>query len=294
VLAALELPSRDEETGEGLTEVEWAQAVSDAPHQAFAVSDDGRGIEYAGEQVARLRRGADLLHPEVHTGHLEVGAGVQKRVQRRVTAWLRDAVYELVGPAQALREGLSPAARGLAYQVVQGLGTVDAREAREQMRGLTAKDRATFEAAGIRVGHSGLHVPGSTRPESIRLRAALWSAFHEPEPRPVPPDPGRVSTRVDPDVERSFYLQVGYLVRGPMAIRFEQLERVMAELEGLAAPGVPFGLPPHLGSWLGCRSSQLPAVMTALGFSRVEKGKQRAGDRYARGNRPKRRRAQRM
>ncbi|HFE45433.1 MAG TPA: helicase, partial [Nannocystis exedens] len=56
---------------------------------------EGRGgvITFEGRRLACLRRGKDLLHPElVLTVDQELGAGARSRIHRRLRAWLRDQV----------------------------------------------------------------------------------------------------------------------------------------------------------------------------------------------------------
>jgi ATP-dependent RNA helicase SUPV3L1/SUV3 len=77
----------------------------------------------AGERgLGRLVRGADRLHPEVSVT-ATLGGGARLRLARRLLAFARDLVTELLAPLEipGARE-LGPAARGLLVPAVPGPG----------------------------------------------------------------------------------------------------------------------------------------------------------------------------
>jgi ATP-dependent RNA helicase SUPV3L1/SUV3 len=270
----------------------WVQSLVDARFDAFDVDEHGR-ITFEGEVVAQLRRGADVLHPEVlpvHAWACDVGKGDVARVLRRLMAWIRDAVGELLGPLRRLDAGaLGPAGRGLVYQLEQGLGTVDVVDAAAQASALTNEDKERLQHEGIVIGEAAVYLPRGLRPRSIRLRAALWSAHEtQRDPSLIPP-PGAVSVRLREHDDRSFYPRVGYVVRGALAIRADQLERAFAWLRSDAANHTP--AVPQLGVTLGCAKRRLPAVLAAMGYHLDEQGRarlQRSGGRRPRRGRGRR------
>jgi hypothetical protein len=60
------------------------------------------------------------------------------------------------------------------------------------------------------------------------------------------------------------------VIRGDRAVRADQLERVVRELQELAAAGDPFELPANVPGRLGCRRTHVTGVLRALGFRRLE------------------------
>jgi ATP-dependent RNA helicase SUPV3L1/SUV3 len=192
-----------------------------------------------------------------------------------MVAWSRDAVNELLAPVRVADEQLGPAARGLLYQLERGLGTVDARDAGAQLAALSQSDRTRLAAAGVELGDVGAYVATIVAGATVRLRAALWIASHDPRPRPESPPPGAVSVPVRPDVDASFYPAVGYLVRGPRAIRVDVLTRVVERLSAVGDAPVPS----DLGAQLGTRRRELAAVLRALGWRTKDGTLERTGSR---------------
>lgn len=252
---------------------ELAQSIVEAPHEAFVA--DARGRVSLGEQaVAQMSRGTDLLRPEVQLVGAETwGAGAQAQVRRRMLAWTRDFVAELLAPLRATPEGRapSPAGRGLLYQLEQGLGSVMRARAELQVRSLTPDDRKLLQKIGARVGELVVFVPELLAPAAVLQRAALWSARLGGRALPLP-EPGRVSVPVDPAIDVGFYHAIGFPPLGPRAIRADQAERVYQKLLEVTRAG-PSALPEELCGWLGCKREELPAIATAMGLTETEPGR---------------------
>jgi ATP-dependent RNA helicase SUPV3L1/SUV3 len=245
----------------------WVRAWVAAPHSAFRLEGDER-IAAGDEIVARLAGGVDLLRPEVTlVTERAIGAGARLRLGRRLLAWTRDLVAELVTPLRSARDGaeLSPAARGLLYQLEQSLGTVSARDAIEQLRALDPASRARLGRLGVRLGEHVVYVPALLNPGAIQTRAALCNAYLTgtlPGPRSArvriePPRPGAVSLRVAPAVPTPAYAAIGYPVFGSRAIRADLVDAVGARLRGRARAQ-------DVASRLGCPSTEVESVRAAF------------------------------
>ncbi|NVB37492.1 helicase [Pseudenhygromyxa sp. WMMC2535] len=255
----------------------WIEGLIAAEHARFGLDDRGQILDREEDDcpIARLTRGAELLRPEVALLVAEdLGAGARARLQRRLIAWSRDFVHQLLGPLRGPAvDRLSSDARGLVYQLERGLGTIHREAARDQLRQLRGRDRGLLESMGVRVGAKMIWVPKLSRPAALRERALLCSAALPPGVRVEIPRPGAVSLAVDPEVDPGAYTAVGFPVFGERGIRADILERAAAELSQLADAGEGrFVAPPRLASLTGLRADQLPGLLEALGYVRVEEG----------------------
>src|SRR5207253_275557 len=127
-------------------------AIIEAPHEAFALDDDGRIRFRAGGLVlARLARGPDLLRPDVSlvVGEAQVGAGARMRLLRRLLAFARDLATHLLAPLEELPSSASPLVRGVVYQLEQGLGTLVAEDARAQLADLEVDESEMLARLGV-------------------------------------------------------------------------------------------------------------------------------------------------
>jgi ATP-dependent RNA helicase SUPV3L1/SUV3 len=209
--------------------------------------------------LGRLARGVDLLHPEVViVAARPLGPGARLRLGRRLLAWTRDLVAELMAPLRPRSpEALSAAARGLLYQLEQSLGTVPARDARAQIRALTDEDRRALRRLRVRVGRHVVFVPPLLEPPALRARLALCNALLGPGARLPPPPPGAVSLRPEPAAPPEVYAAIGYPVFGARAIRADMVDGISARLFGGAAPA-------DVAGRLGCGVADVASVRAAF------------------------------
>jgi ATP-dependent RNA helicase SUPV3L1/SUV3 len=240
----------------------WVEDLIEAPHERFAL--DPQGVIRDGERViAHLKAGVDLLHPDVRLSELDLGPGARTRILRRLVAWARDMVSELLAPLHP-RElaSLSAPARGIVYQLERGLGTLDARAAEDQLRALSAEDRARFVALGVQLGARFVYLRALLRPAALERRAALCCVFAASARDFALPRPGAVSLRAAPALA-PLYLAMGYPVLGRRAVRVDIAEKAHARFAHTRTPTAEERR--TLASWLGCPVGELGAIMKDLG-----------------------------
>jgi ATP-dependent RNA helicase SUPV3L1/SUV3 len=244
---------------------ERAAALVEAADEAIALGDDG-AIRWRGEAVARLRAGEDVLRPRVQLAGGETLDGTaRERVQRRLEAWTRAAIESRLAPLAALRDApLGGIARGLAFQIGEGLGVLPRDGAVEQVRALTPHDRYTLRRAGVKIGEFSLFLPAALKPDAVALKTLLWSVRHDSEPYP-PPKPGLTSFVAPPGRAPGWWLAAGFVLCGPRAVRLDMLERLALAMRQAAEAG-PVTPGPDMVSLLGCAIDDLPPVLKVLGY----------------------------
>jgi ATP-dependent RNA helicase SUPV3L1/SUV3 len=259
-LASLRLASSNKGAVEGADDA-FVERVVAAPYEAFELDAEGVIAFVEGDErrpLGRLVRGASLLLPEVRLERCDgLGAGARSRVHRRLVAWARDGVSDLLAPLRAPRvAGLSASARGIVYQLERGLGTAlaeGARGASLQIAELDDADRLCFAAIGVEIGRAVVFVPALMKARSIARRAALVRAAFG-DRAPPPPHPGATSfraSRFDPEACAA----IGYPVFGARAIRADIAERAAAASGGDLD---------SLARLLGCPLREVAPIAAAL------------------------------
>ena len=206
--------------------------------QAFAGSADGElvfdsqlRICWGGGPIARLLPSGDILAPKVEALPSDLLDGpAREEVRKRAAAWvetrIRLGLSELMD-ARATAE-LPAGARGVIFQLCEGLGVLPRRPIEHQLAELGEEDRKALARLGVRVGVFSLYFPSMLKPVPIRLRAGLWMIARNRETIPPLPAEGRTSMDLPPDAEREFYATIGYLPLGDHAIRADMVERLAA------------------------------------------------------------------
>jgi ATP-dependent RNA helicase SUPV3L1/SUV3 len=211
-----------------------------------------------GRVLGRMTRGPDRLRPEVMVTVEELGPGAKLRLQRRLVAWTRDLAETLLLP---LRDpqlgGVGPAARGILYQLEQGLGTALASQALAQLRQLEQADRSRLGRAGIKLGRRVLYAAPLLRPEALRVRAALCRAHLGPGRAPGLPPPGARFFQPADEVDDDTCLALGFPVIAGVAVRADEVELLAARIAGGMRERA-------IAQRLGCDEEVAAALVAAL------------------------------
>jgi ATP-dependent RNA helicase SUPV3L1/SUV3 len=192
----------------------------DAPHSAFALDAEGR-VFAGGALLGKLVRGANLVEPNVQLAALDVGAGVQSRLERRLLAFARDSVGRLLEGLRDLEQSERPALRAIAYQLTRGLGSASASELGASLEQLDEPAFASLRAAGVRMGHLSVFLPKLLQRGALERRATLVHVF---EPQLKLPKLGRSHYQAQ-SIAGGTWRCLGYLALGPWACRVDLAER---------------------------------------------------------------------
>jgi len=270
-----------------------AERLAAAPNADFILSTDGV-VRWQGDTVARLAASDDPLKPRVIVLADEMLTGMLRdRVQARLDLWLADHAKTLLKPLFDLRaaEDLPPAARGLAFRIVENFGVLERNEVADEVRALDQPMRAGLRRLGVRFGAYHVYIPPLLKPAPSQLLALLWAiANGDPETPGVAELPrlsasGRTTMPVDPAFPGALYRTVGFKVAGHRAVRIDILERLADLIRPLlawrataespappegAVPGGGFTVTVAMTSLLGCSGAEFGSILQALGY-RVER-----------------------
>ncbi len=258
--AALAALRRDlEPRAPEVSENAWVEGLIEAPHEAFSLDAAGR-VSFEARPLGALSRGPSLLLADVRLAALgELGAGARARVQRRLLAWARDLVAELLAPLRgAETRALSSAGRGVLYAVEQGLGATARWPIEDSIVALTPDDRALLAALTVRLGRVVVSAEALSHDVALRRRHALVRAFFEGGAPAVPlaPEPRSLPRRAD--IAEAAYWALGYVPLGPRAVRADALEEALSALS--AGEGDPRSIAALVGASLGDTERVIAAI----------------------------------
>lgn len=239
-------------------------ACVEAPDEAFTLGHAGH-VLWRSAEIARLQPGDAALAPRVEPLPSELLDPPQReRLRRRVVAWLDASLRDRLSVLFRLREAaLSGVARGLVFELCEGLGTVARRQVAALVADLTPADRRDLNRLGASVGRFVVYVPGLQSQALVPLKLMLHGLRHG-APTGVLPD-GRPGLPRDPRVPADVLAICGYLPAGPRILRVDRVERLAAELRRAEREGrvLPASALAHIAD---CSLEDLAAVQAALGL----------------------------
>lgn len=260
-----------------------AQRLTTAPDADISLSEHGR-ILWAGHPVAELKGSDNVLLPKVElVAGEELNGTARESVQTRLEAWLRVHVAQVLAPLVALRDAtdIEGLARGIAFRLVENLGSLKRESIAEDVRALDQAARGQLRKHGVRFGAYSIFMPALLKPAPARLCLTLWAlnragaeedAFSK---LPAPPTPGLTSVPADPAAPSGFYETVGFRVCGTRAVRIDMLERVADLIRPIIAARTYNGgfiVTPDMMSLVGCSGEEFASLLRGLGYrSQVER-----------------------
>ena len=224
-----------------------------------------------GARVASLRKGRDAMTPRIELDRSLTTLSIddRRRVAVRLEAWFAAALERELGPLvrlSALREQVSPVARGLIVRLVETLGALKRCDAEDQVDALGRGDRKALTGAGVRLGVNHVFVAAALRPEPTRWRLALWAVWNEIAALPPLPQPGRVSIVVEDGLPAGFLEAAGFWRIGSEAVRIDMVDRLARAIHGRREGRAPFIPDPNWAASAGLTRDGLARLMRALGY----------------------------
>jgi ATP-dependent RNA helicase SUPV3L1/SUV3 len=243
---------------------ERVEALEEDGDEAFRIGPSAE-VLWQSAPVARLVPGDSTLTPQVEVLPSDLlDPPRRERVRRRLVAWVGAHVQATLSPLFALRESApAGAARGLVFVLAESLGSVRRRDVAEQVAALTRADRKALSRLGVTLGRLTVFLPALLRPPAIRLRARLFAVRRGGPTAPGPQ--GEPSVPIDPALPGAFYLACGYQPAGRRAVRVDRLDRAASVAARLSRTG-PFVAPRELPSILGCPETEVPSVLSSIGY----------------------------
>ena len=157
------------------------------------------------------------------------------------------------------------AARGVAFQLIEGLGVLSKRTVKKQIRLLTENDYSTFRHNGIKMGRNEIFIPALLKPKRAAFTALLWAIFRELDKIPSPPMPGRVSIPISSGMHSTFYHVAGFRRIGPVLMRVDILERLSGQIRRRGSEGA-FAVDAELLNLAGCTRAEMDGILNVLGY----------------------------
>ena len=227
------------------------------------------------DPVGQLAPGDSPLAPRILVRDSEFLDGpARERVRQRAEAWLKRFLNNRLGALYALEQApLQGAARGLAFQLAESLGTIARPMVAEQLQALSKEDRRRLAQLKVRIGAQSLYLSSLMTAAAIRLRALLWATFKGTEVAELPEEGGATVLRgkLAEDVELCHALGYRRLRYGGRALamradRLERLAQAAHRRHQKAEKGQGFSADEELLALAENEPRILKAALSSLGF----------------------------
>jgi ATP-dependent RNA helicase SUPV3L1/SUV3 len=272
--------------------------IRNAADGDFTLQTDTGEILYGDAPIARLARGADPLAPRIEVIASDfVESADRAVVASRLASWLDRYLRRAMTPLFKLKDALeasdktadarlSGLARGIAFRLVEGMGSMPREEAAEDLRKLEQRARWQLRTLGVKFGEASVFLPAMLKPRPSRHRLMCWRIFHGIRHAPTAPQPGTTSVPAE-KTANGFYEAAGYRVIAERAIRLDMLEKVAEAARERHQEG-PFPADARMTGFISCHGEAFAAVLSYLGY-RPQAAADTGAPLYVRERKPSRR-----
>ncbi len=256
-----------------------AEKFSRAPASEITLAEQGRFI-WAGHAVGRLVGGDTALSPKVELFASEQLNGPDReKAQGRLESWVKVHIANVLEPLLTLQSGeeLTGLARGVAFQLVENLGSMNRELIADDIKALDQEARGQLRKKGVRFGAYSIFMPILLKPAAANLILTLWTLSRPMEDKdvnpfdglPPAPAPGLTSMTVPADASREFYEAIGFRVSGPRAVRRDMLERLADVIRPIISERRykgGFVIDPDMMSLMGCSAEEMAGILKGVGY----------------------------
>jgi len=258
------------------------KAIETANDDQFSLEPESGKINFADASIAKIVAGSDPLSPQARIlASASLETAQRDIVAARTQAWLAQHLQvglpRLFGLNEAVRQAnktatksvLSSAALGIAYALLEDLGSIPRKRIARQLKKLEQPARAELRRLGVRFGEASLFVPDLVKPRAARLRVMLWATYQGvADQLPSLPKPG-LNAVVMSKAPKGFYEMAGFRIVGQWAIRHDILEK-LAELARASREDKYIQISDEMVALLGCEARVVGSALEMLGYHRSQ------------------------
>ncbi len=241
-------------------------ALAGSEDDAFVLDHAGAHIMWQDAPVARIVAGNEILRPAVEVLSSDLlDAPLREDMRKRLQGWLDAHLGVELAPLYALGQSeFTGAARALAYRLGERLGCALRERGDDPGAHLEEEDRKALARSGVRIGVASAYLPAMLKGRVMALKAMLFRIRHGIE-APLPDGGATAMPRVE-GTDDNWYLSLGFCPAGPIAIRADELERMLAAIRRGTKEG-EFAVNPDILSRIDAPADVFTKMLRSFGYA---------------------------
>ncbi len=237
----------------------------------FTLAEDGQlfwqddpSNPLPGIPVGRVVKGEALLSPKVES---DADAQEAEKLQTLFDLNLKLALQPLFNLVEG--EDLKDQAQEICKKLHDAMGVLPREDVQRLVNEMDEEGRNALRKRKIRMGPLLIFMPELNKPAAVKLKAFLLSLWNGKSLPAETPADGIVSYAAgEQELDKDYYLAIGYPVYGPRVIRVDMLDRVVCAVYDTAKDGT-FQAQHQMAEWLGSNIPDLYDVLEAMGHKKI-------------------------
>ena len=257
-------------------------SLSGGTHAIFTLSNSGE-ILWGGKAVGRIAASGSVFNPDAEQIGGQLGnPTLQAMATGRMRDFLKAEAAAKLAPLDALKtlgahEDTSPEAKGFAYSLLEGFGTIDRGKNNKIVKALEQGPRKELRAVGVQFGQYTVFMRDMLKPKPATLLSLLVAYGAGGDKKPFIPFAGVTSIPNQGELASEHYSEealalAGFRACGPRIIRFDILDRLsglIRQAQGEASEAIGprrFQIMQEMLALLGSGYEDVKGVLSSLGY----------------------------
>lgn len=253
-------------------------SLSGGTHAIFTLSSTGE-VLWGGKPIGLIASSGSVFNPDAELIGGQLGnPTLQAMATGRMRDFLKAEATTKLAPLEGLKtlsnsETALPEAKGFAYTLLEGFGSLDRAKHGKVVKELSQDVRKQLREVGVFFGQYHVFMRDMLKPKPATLLALLVAYGAGGNKKPFIPFAGVTSIANEGDLASSNYSEdalalMGFKAAGPRIIRFDILDRLsglirQAQNEGGARR---FQVMQEMLALLGSNYEDVRGVLTSLGY----------------------------
>ncbi len=221
--------------------------------------------------IARIKKGANYLHPEIEIiadENLENSS--KEELINFLNIWLKGYIEEELEDLINLikTENKNKYLRALAFQLYESNGVLKRSDIEDVVKAISKEERKQLRNLGIKIGRYHIFLPRMLKPKAVSLRISLWKFYNSfVESNEIPKSGLNFLTDNQNKFNKKFLLLCGFENFGNYYIRVDILEKLFLKIIDNTKNG-KFKISSEMMNLLGCSKENFYKVMGLMNYKR--------------------------
>ena len=251
-------------------------------HEALNIDNFGN-ILWMQTSIARLVKGSNIYKPKVLLNNLEMLSIAQKKkIQDKCEKSINEKIKKLLSKCMQLKNlkkiqdyrtnselELTSKVKAVTFNVYEGAGHAVIKNIPFQIQKLDQKEKLIMAKLGLRIGVNSIYLPDTLKPKVIKIKSILWSIFNDISSSEGMPEDGRVNCKINHNLNKDFYIFIGYIPFSEIAFRVDIFERLLALIR-IEAKKVRFNITDSMLSIAGTTRHEIKNIILSMKYELVK------------------------
>ncbi len=219
--------------------------------------------------IARLKKGADYLSPEIDIiTDDSLTLESKTKLINYLNQWLKIYIKEVLGDLMKLTNHKieNQYLRGLVFQLYENNGVVKRSEIDQIVKKIPLEERKKLWGMGIKIGRYHIYLPKMLKPRAVEFRIGLWKIFNNLSYKNEIPKSG-LNFLVNQKFDKDFLLLCGFEKFKEFFVRIDILEKLFIKIIE-NTKDKKFKINAEMMNLLGCSKENFYKLMAYMNYKK--------------------------